>query len=134
MMRSFSMRTKSHSRWSDETLAAKWSWKRDGKGKGKNAKVKRSPDKRSTKKSEMSEKEVLGRADASLTPLPRMRAFSPDSTTTLSSYASNAPMLYSSHTSPSSATFGGNVTPATATFELPLTFQAEQYPRQLTVR
>ncbi|KAL1695584.1 hypothetical protein GGG16DRAFT_121772 [Schizophyllum commune] len=133
MMRSFSMRTKSHSRWSDETLAAKWSWKRDGKGKGKNAKAKRSPDKRSTKKSEMSEKEVLGRADASLTPLPRMRAFSPDSTTTLSSYASNAPMLYSSHTSPSSATFGGNVTPATATFELPMTFQAEQYPRQLTV-
>ncbi|KAL1755135.1 hypothetical protein FB107DRAFT_214231 [Schizophyllum commune] len=133
MMRSFSMRTKSHSRWSDETLAAKWSWKRDGKGKGKNAKSKRSPDKRSTKKSEMSEKEVLGRADASLTPLPRMRAFSPDSTMTLSSYASNAPMLYSSHTSPSSATFGSNVNPATANSGSSTTFQADQYPRQLTL-
>ncbi|KAL1680337.1 hypothetical protein EV122DRAFT_262346 [Schizophyllum commune] len=130
MMRSFSMRTKSHSRWSDETLAAKWHWKKE-KGKGKNAKAK---DKRSAKKSEMSEKPRTGSfgADASLTPLPRMRAFSPDSTTTLSSYASNAPMLYSSHTSPSSASFGGNITPATTTFEAPTTFQADQYPRQLT--
>ncbi|KAL1723944.1 hypothetical protein EV715DRAFT_245525 [Schizophyllum commune] len=130
MMRSFSMRTKSHSRWSDETLAAKWHWKKEkAKGKGKAVK-----DKRSTNKSEMSEKGRAGSlgADASLTPLPRMRAFSPDSTTTLSSYASNAPMLYPSHPSPSSASFGGNITPATATFEAPTTFQADQYPRQLT--
>uniref|UniRef100_D8Q951 Expressed protein n=1 Tax=Schizophyllum commune (strain H4-8 / FGSC 9210) TaxID=578458 RepID=D8Q951_SCHCM len=133
MMRSFSMRTKSHSRWSDETLAAKWHWKKEkAKGKGKAAKDK---VKRGTKKSEKSEKERSGSfsADANLTPLPRMRAFSPDSTTTLSSYASNAPMLYPGHTSPSSASFGGNMTPATATFEAPTTFQADQYTRQLTL-
>ncbi|KAL1744794.1 hypothetical protein HDZ31DRAFT_63776 [Schizophyllum fasciatum] len=128
-IRSFSMRTKSHSRWSDETLAAKWHWK--GKGKEKD----KGKDKRAKKPlvSPMPEKVALERSpDANLTPLPKMRAFSPDSTTTLSSYASNAPMIYSSpYNSPSSAVFAVN-TPSTGTFEASHAIQADQYPRQLT--
>ncbi|TRM69505.1 hypothetical protein BD626DRAFT_563246 [Schizophyllum amplum] len=118
----FSIKTTSHSRWSDETLAFRWQWKKDGKGKGKNVKTKIPKAKHIKEKDSLPDVPIL-------TPMMR-RAFSPASLDTLrsdGSYASNLPILY--RDSPTGV-LSGTTTPLTATFS---DFSGEQYPRQLTV-